>query len=81
MNYTGVFATEDEFSDLLNLARRGWMDGDTVMVSSVMEGLRKDQSTINAKVACHKVALAHGLPEIEGYYGIDKNMQFILYER
>ncbi len=77
MEHTGVFATQEEFDDLLNLARRGWMDGDVVIVSSVMVGIRKDIATIDAKTACHKVALAHGLPEIQGYYGIDKNREFV----
>ncbi len=77
MKYTGVYATEDEFNDLVNLARRGWVDGNIVIVSSVMQGIRKDQATLDAKAACHKVALSHGLPEIQGYYGIDKNKEFI----
>ncbi len=77
MNHTGIFATEDEFNDLLNLAQRGWMNGDTVIVSSIMQGIKKDQATIDAKVACHKVALSHGLPEIQGYYGLDKNREFL----
>ena len=77
MKYTGIYATGEEFEDLSNLARAGWMSGDMVIVSSVMEGIRKDLATIDAKTACHKLALAHGLPEIEGYYGIDKDMQFV----
>lgn len=77
MEHTGVFATEDEFNDLLNLARRGWMAGDVMIVTSVMQGIRKDEASIDAKRACHKVALSHGLPEIPGYYGIDKTREFL----
>ncbi len=77
LKLTGVYATEDELKDLMTLAKQGWMDGDVVIVSSIMEGIRKDNKTIDAKKACHTLALAHGLPEIEGFYGIDKNRQFL----
>ena len=77
MENTGTFATEDELQDLINLANRGWRDGQVVIVSSVMEGIRKDESTIDAQKACHKLALAHGLSEISGYYGIDKTGEFV----
>ncbi len=77
MKKTGVFATQDEFNDLLNLARKGWMDGDTLIVSSAVQGIMKDQATTDAKMACHKIALSYGLPEIRGYYGIDKHREFL----
>lgn len=77
MKNTGVFATEDEYTDLLNLAKKGWVEGDVVIVSSVIEGIRKDKATRDAKVVCHKLALAHGLPEIQGYYGISKTREFV----
>ena len=77
MNHTKVFATKDELNDLINLAQRGWTNGEIMIASSVMEGIRKDNATIDAKIACHKLALAHGLPEIEGYYGINKEGEFL----
>lgn len=53
------------------------MDGDVVIISSVVQGMRKDQATIDAREACHKVALNHGLPEIQGYYGIHMSREFV----
>ena len=77
MNYTGVFATTEEIDDLRNLAQAGWMSGDVIMVTSVMQGITKDQKTVDAKKACHVIALAHGLPEIKGYYGITEEGEFV----
>lgn len=77
MIHTKVFATKDEIEDLRSLARAGWMPGDRMFVTSVIHGITKDQKTIDAKKACHKVALSHGLPEIEGYYGICENGEFV----
>ena len=77
MDKTGVFATAEELQDLTNLANRGWRDGDVVIVTSIMEGIRKDDATIDARKACHKLALAHGLPEIDGYYGINTKGEFV----
>jgi len=77
MKNTGVFATKGELETLKNIARRGWMNGDRVMVFSVQEGINRDDATCSAKEACHKVALKHGLPEILGYYGIDADGGFV----
>lgn len=77
-NKTGIYATKEEFDDLINLTQKGWQHGDIMIVTSVMEGIVKDQRTVDAKKACHKLALSHGLPEIQGYYGIDKSMEFIM---
>ena len=49
MNYTGVYATEEEFTDLKNLVARGWKSGDVVIVTSVMEGMRKDSATVDER--------------------------------
>ncbi len=74
---TGVFATEEELEDLQRLSARGWRPGDVMIVTSVMEGITKDQSTVDARLTCHRLALAHGLPEIQGYYGIMKDGEFV----
>ena len=35
-------------------------------------------STHNPQIVCHEIALKHGLPEREGYYGIDPgNREFL----
>ena len=77
MEYTGVKATKEDTEKLYSFARQGWMAGDTVIVFSVGEGIRKDQATIDAQKMCHKLALAYGLPEIEGYYGITRDGEFV----
>jgi len=74
---TNIFATKDELADLRSLARAGWQRGDVMMVSSVMEGITKDQKTVDAEKLCHKLAIAHGLPEIKGYYGITNDGEFV----
>lgn len=77
MNNTGIFATNEEVEDLRKLARAGWKVGDVMIVTSIMQGIVKDQKTIDARKACHKVALSHGLPEIQGYYGITEEGEFV----
>jgi len=74
---TGVFVTKEELQDLKNLVARGWRPGDMMIVSSVMEGITRDKATVDAKIVCHKLALAHGLPEIPGYYGITQDGEFV----
>lgn len=77
MDKTGVFATPEELEDLKRLAVRGWRPGDRMMVTSVMEGITRDQATVDAEKVCHQLALAHGLPEIPGYYGILETGEFV----
>jgi len=77
MEKTGVKASKEDFEKLSDLARRGWTPGETMIVFSVGEGIRKDQGTVDAAKACHQLALDYGLPEIEGYYGIDLDGEFV----
>ena len=77
MKKTGVKVTKEDFEKLQRLARRGWLPGETMIVFSVGEGIRKDQGTVDAQKACHQLALDYGLPEIPGYYGIDMNGEFV----
>jgi len=58
MNYTGVFATKEEVEDLKSAAS----------MPCIRVGGHWPESP--QKVA-HRIALKHGLPEIEGYYGCD----------
>ena len=74
---TGIKATTEDFEKLKHLASRGWRSGETMIVFSVGEGIRKGQATVDAQKACHKLALDYGLPEIQGYYGIDNNGEFV----
>jgi len=77
MEGSGVFATREEYDDLMHLAMQGWMPGDTVIVTSIMHGIAKDQKTFDARKACHSLALSHGLPEIQGFYGMGKDREFL----
>ncbi len=77
MKDTGVFVSKGDLEKLLNLVRRGWQPGQTMIVFSVGEGIARDEATVDAKKACHKLALDYGLPEIEGYYGIKHDGEFV----
>lgn len=77
MTKTGIKASEQDFEKLKNLTQKGWQHGETMIVFSVGEGIEKDNTTFDAKKECHRLALAYGLPEIQGYYGIDNNREFI----
>ena len=74
---TGVKAKPDDLEKLLRLVKQGWQNGETMIVFSVGEGIRKDQATVDALMECHKLALAYDLPEIDGYYGIKKDGEFV----
>ena len=74
---TGVKVNFGDLEKLLRLVSQGWQNGETMIVFSVGEGIRKDQATLDARMECHKLALAYGLPEIQGYYGIKKDGEFV----
>jgi len=77
MRKTGVKVTKEDFEKLQNLARRGWMPGEIMIVFSAEEGIQKDRGTVDARKACHRLALDYGLPEITGYYGIDNDGEIV----
>ncbi len=77
MNETGVFASKEDTEKLFHLVQRGWKPGETMIVFSVGEGIKKDAATVDAQKACHQLALDYGLPEITGYYGIKKDGEFV----
>ena len=77
MEYTGIYATNDELDDLRRIADRGWQHGEMMIVTSIMQGILKDKTTIQGHEVCNRLALAHGLPKITGYYGITKNGEFV----
>ena len=75
MNHTGVFATEEELKEAQKLVDRA---SNTPIISCGMG--RPGMSSV-AWDACRKriyqMALAHELPEIPGYYGIDAKGEFL----
>ncbi len=58
MTYTGVFATAKEIQYLK----------DTLALPAIKVGSHWPESP---QQVAHRLALAHGLPEIPGYYGCD----------
>lgn len=58
MTHTGVFATPDEIATMKAAAEAPY----------IIVGGMAPESPLKV---CHRIALAHDLPEIEGYYGCD----------
>lgn len=77
MKNTGVFVLKEDKEKLLLLVKKGWRQGEVMIVFSVGEGIKKDQATVDAKKICHQLALNYGLPEIQGYYGLTNDGEFI----
>ena len=77
MKETGIFASEEDIRKLKDLVAQGWRHGETMIVFSVGEGIEKDRATVDAKKICHQLALDYGLPEIQGYYGIAQDGEFV----
>lgn len=67
MKGTGVFATESEVAKLKKM-----IEEPSVMFFFV--------SRQEVQKSCHAMALAHGLPEIPGYYGINNEGEFLIGE-
>jgi len=68
MTYTNVFATKEEI-ELMKQPVPYMVFGST-KDDSVPGGYRPNVGD-SPLVRCHKIALRHGLPEIDGYYGCD----------
>jgi hypothetical protein len=64
MTHTGVKATPEETKMLFDM-----MNTPLIMLQC--------GSPLNPMKACHELALKHGLPEIEGYYGITQDGEFV----
>ena len=67
---TGVFATKEEIQDTFR-PRRAMAFGDPA------GGLPIPFERETAQQAVHRYALAHGLPEISGYYGMTPEGEFV----
>lgn len=80
MKKTNVFASEKETEELKQLASRASQT--PVMALSVADGLSGNDFASRARKSaqerCHEIALSHGLPEIQGFYGINKEGEFLI---
>jgi len=63
---TGIFATVKEAKEIREAFNFPvmYISGGTCLGENAMEVL-------------YKIALSHGLPKIQGYYGLDKNNEFV----
>jgi hypothetical protein len=64
MTNMGVFATADEIEQV-----REALDTPMIMVGGALP--------LSPAALCHALALKHGLPEIEGYYGMTQAGEFV----
>ena len=73
MIHTGTFASPTEIEELKDLLSRA--RNTPVIALSVAHGIERGGFAGEARQAmlkrCHEIALAHGLPEITGFYGCD----------
>lgn len=79
MNLTGVFATKEELKEISEAAKVA--NNTPCIALSVADGIKHGgfagRAHLSAKETCHKIALAHGLPEIPGFYGIRNDGEFV----
>jgi hypothetical protein len=79
MKNTGIFANKEEIEELQGLAKTA-QDTPVIAFSSehaLKEGGLSGQAWKRVHEKCYKTALAHGLPEIEGYYGLTQEGEFV----
>ncbi len=79
LTHTGVFATGEEVKEMQELSETARTT--PVMTTSLSEGLagRDFASTARKRMQdrLQEVALAHGLPDFEGYYGLTGEGEFV----
>jgi hypothetical protein len=67
MNYTGVKATEEEKAEMLELLKTA-QSTPVILLGGVDVAGRAVDDMLKRT---HEIAMSHGLPEVEGYYGCD----------
>ncbi len=79
MERTGVFATVQETQQLKELVALA--QNTPVIALSSKHALERGGFAGDAwqtvKETCHAIALKHGLPEIEGFYGLTNDREFV----
>lgn len=71
---TGVFATEEEQAKAQELAKQA-ASTPVILLGGTYDMAGKARERMYETV--HGYALAHGLPEIPGWYGMDERGEFI----
>ena len=74
MKHTGVKATQNEIEEIQKLVTRASQRSAILLFGK--HDLSGD-AWERAKKRCHEIALAHGLPEITGFYGLTKDGEFV----
>ena len=74
MKHTGVKATQSEIEELRKLATAA---SQTPAILLFGKHDLSGDAWLRAKKRCHEIALAHGLPEITGFYGVTKDGEFV----
>ena len=77
MTKTGLYATPEEFAEAKRLAEEA---ANTPVIAPTGGQDLASQAWERTKQHVHKAALAHGLPEIPGYYGMTNKGQFVTAE-
>lgn len=75
MESTGVYATKEEARELQELADEAQRT--PVITLAANQPSFAERAWERAERRCHGLALAHGLPEIEGYYGMNAEGEFL----
>ncbi len=79
MKNTGIFATEEELNKLKEMAETA--SRTPVIALSSEQALRgqdfASQAWERVRKECHAAALAHGLPEVTGFYGLTADGEFV----
>ena len=72
LTMTGIQASPDEHAELRALVHEARSTPVILLGGADMSHLAWDR----VSKRCHELALAHGLPEITGYYGITSSGEF-----
>jgi hypothetical protein len=73
--HTGVFATDEERNKCQELAKQA-ASTPVITISSNLPSFA-ETAWKRTNEAVYTAALAHGLPEIEGYYGMTPEGEFV----
>ena len=79
MKNTGIYATDEERERAFKAVDRAAQTPVIAFSSrhALEDGGLSGQAWKSAKQLCHQFALDHGLPEIDGYYGMTKKGEFV----